>query len=454
MRAKFSFRSSLILKMVLLLALGFVLVSIILWLYFRNEVRDIGYYIRFGRMDEIALLVSDYVGDPPSRLRAWILAQTYDLTFVYRDSNRILWAVEKWRLAGKPPPTHHQMMTEMMGRNRPERGMGGPRRGPLVYTVNLSPGDPAGGPSGSRLEITFPPFISPHRRLAPLSFFLFIALLISAVLFLSLRKTFSPLDRLVEASERIGRGDLSYRIQYTRVDDFGMLAQAFNTMTSRLGAMISSQRDLLHFISHELRTPLTRILLALELKNRERAFQIIRDEVAQIDALVDEVAGLSRMDNLDREQSKEWVDLTDLISESARQAVNGEAVFRFSSEKKRVFCNRMLLEKAFANLLENARKYSDHREPVRIELTGGPDQFVIAVENAGPGIPEAEIEKIWEPFYRGANAARMNVEGRGLGLVVVRKAAELIGATVEVRSSARGPTVFTLRIPAPVGTNG
>jgi signal transduction histidine kinase len=438
MKARLSYRSTLVVKAVLLLTLGFFLISAIIWIYFRNEVRTIGYYLRFGRRDEIALLISEYLGDPPSRFKARMLVQTYDFAILYRESGRIQWAVEKWRLL-RPRRTgganlQHMMRMHMMREGRREM-MGRP----LVQHVPIS--------QNRVLSIIFPPPFARSRPIAPLSFMLSIALLIGLMLFLSLRRTFSPLDRIVEASGRIGEGDLSYRIEYGRDDDFGKVASAFNTMTTKLSAMLSNQRDLLHFISHELRTPLARIRLALEIRDRKRSYEIIREEVDEIDSLVGEVSELSRLDSLDRETNRELVDLISLIEELS-EAYRDRIVVEEVPSPACVFCNPVLIRKALSNLFDNAVKYSEGEAPIRVAAVEQGEGWAISVENSGPGIPEEEIDRVWEPFYRAANADIAGVEGRGLGLVVVRKAVELSGGRIHVHSGEGGPTVFNLWLPS------
>jgi signal transduction histidine kinase len=443
MSARVSYRSALVLKVVVLLTLGFLLISSVAWLYFRNEVRNIGYYLRFGKRNELALIIADYLGDPPSRLRARVLAQTYDLTILYQANGSIVWGVEKWRLFRSEGPgavlRRHighvgmEMMMERRGKN-PPRLMG--------QRVVLDP--------DRALTIYFPPPFTRGRHVTPLFFFLAIAALIGMILFLSLRRAFSPLDHILEASERIGTGDLSYRIEYDRKDDFSKVAAAFNTMATRLGVMIANQRELLHFISHELRTPLTRIRLALELKDRQKTTEIVRSEVHEIDSLIDAVSELSRLDSIDRDSSPTPVELTDLLQKVCDGAADGDVRFQKSARTAVVRGNAVLLEKALSNLIQNALKYSDGSEPVAVALTTEKGSALISVRNTGQGIPGVEQEKLWEPFFRGSNAERLKVDGRGLGLVVVKNAIELSRGSVTVESGAEGPTVFTVRLPLAV----
>ena len=444
MRARYSYRSSLVIKAVILLTLGFLLISTVLWIYLKNELRDIGYYIRFGRRDEVALLISEYLGNPPSRFKARMLAQTYGVIVLYREKGRIQWVAEKKRLLRSrvrvPDDIQHGIMMQRMMENRHGRLP----EGRLVQHISIAP--------DSIVSIMFPPPM-PHQQsplrnhsIAPLFVILFIGLLVGSILFVLLRRTFSPLDRIIEASRSIGEGDLSHRIEHGRGDDFDKVATAFNTMAAKLSSMFANQRDLLHFISHELRTPLARIRLALELKDKKRSYALIRDEVEEIDSLVGEVSELSRLDNMDRENGRKELDLVSLI----RGLIEGctESV-RFDSETVRapVLCNPLLVRKALWNLLDNAIKYSEQGDAVVVALREKTRGWEVSFKNSGPGIPQSEIENIWEPFYRGTNAAVCNVDGRGLGLVVVRRSVELCGGKVAVSSSEQGPTVFTVWLP-------
>jgi signal transduction histidine kinase len=286
-----------------------------------------------------------------------------------------------------------------------------------------------------------------------------VGLLVGSILFVLLRRTFSPLDRIIEASQSIGEGDLSHRIEYGRGDDFDKVAHAFNTMTSKLSSMITNQRDLLHLISHELRTPLARIRLALELKDSKNSYTLIRDEVEEIDSLIGEVSELARLDSMDRETGRKELDLVTLLKELIEKSEK-PVLFNHAREQAVVVSNPLLLRKAVSNLLDNAAKYSPSGEaPVvtlREEAAAGAASgaaacaaaWEIAIQNNGPGLSERELLKIWEPFYRGANTAATGAEGRGLGLVVVRRSVELCGGSIEVSSSVKGPTLFRLRLPS------
>jgi len=121
--------------------------------------------------------------------------------------------------------------------------------------------------------------------------------------------------------------------------------------------------------------------------------------------------------------------------------------FAYDSEYVRVNGNELLLKKAFLNLIENALKYSAGNEPVEIRLAEDDEGYGLSFKNNGPGIAKDELSKIWEPFYRGRNTRICDTQGKGLGLVVVKKAIELSAGSITVESGEAGPTVFTVHLP-------
>jgi two-component system sensor histidine kinase CpxA len=218
-------------------------------------------------------------------------------------------------------------------------------------------------------------------------------------------------------------------------------------MAVRLSSILSNQRELLQFISHELRTPLARINLALELKDKKRSTEIIKNEIAEIDTLVGEVSELSRLDNMDREVNRVRIDLVTLLNKHIHETGEGRVEFQHGLQAAWIFAHELLIKKAFSNLIDNALKYSEKEQPVIVSLIEDGSDYIISVQNTGPGLTQREIEKIWQPFYRGDNASRRNIEGRGLGLIVVKKAIELSSGEISVQSSSQGPTVFRVKLP-------
>jgi len=426
-KRKVSYRTTLLLRILAAAVIGMLLITVVIWIFFRNEVKSIGDYLKYGRREDALMLISGYLGDPPSQFRAKVLSRAYGITVVYYVEGKVSWVVEsRWtRVSRARAPMMHMMMDRMRG----------PRHN--RETVFLS--------EGRVLSLIFPQMPPRRNVFPPLAGISLVILIIGSMVFIMVKKTLKPVDKIIMAAERVGQGDLTYRIQHERDDDFKKVAHAFNTMTERLVSMLENQRELLHLISHELRTPLARINLALEMKDRKKSQKVIKEEIKEIDDLVEDVLDLSRMDSAQQYKSVEPVDLISMLRSMVE--VYGDKVRFFSNPGVApVSGNRMLLKKAFSNLIGNAVNYSAGDKPVEIRLSEYGERYRLSFKNSGPGIGKDELSKIWEPFFRGRNS-RSCTQGKGLGLVVVKKAIELSSGSITVESGEYGPTVFTVHLP-------
>jgi signal transduction histidine kinase len=422
-----SIRYSILIKIVTLFILGFLLISGAVWIFFRNSVRNIGRYLYFGKPDNAVLLITTYLGDPPSKIKAKVLTRMYNISIVYSEEGNIVWATEATERADGP---RSRAMGNMM------RGM---RHMDIRRDIPLD--------RGRVLSLYIPMHLTRKQYFTPFIFFILVAVLIGFTISLSVKKTLKPLDRIMEASRSISNGDLSYRIQYNRDDDFGKVASAFNTMAEKLSSMLSNHRELLHLISHELRTPLTRINLALEIQDKEKSAELIKGEIKEIDTLVGEVLDLSRMDYEDRIKDSDTLDLVDMLKGLINKYNRKEIRFDTTVETADISGNEVLLKKAFSNLIDNAVNYSASDTVINIGIIKNGGNYITTVENSGPGLSEKEQVKIWEPFYRGDNSQLNGTPGKGLGLVIVKKAIRLSDGKITVASSSEGPTIFTVSLP-------
>lgn len=247
------------------------------------------------------------------------------------------------------------------------------------------------------------------------------------------------LERLEAAVESLGAGDLSARVAVEGRDEVARLAQAFNRAAVRIEALVGAHRDLLAHASHELRTPLARIRLALELAGpaldtRRRAG--LEQDIAELDALVDEILLASRLDAVGDAYEDEALDLLALAAEECAHYDQAH----LDGESAPVRGDARLLRRLLRNLLENARKYGAPPIEVRIRREG--DVVRLTVADGGAGIPEAERERVFEPFYRRAGV-RDNV-GAGLGLALVRQIARRHGGEVRCEGWEGGSCIVVM----------
>lgn len=321
-----------------------------------------------------------------------------------------------------------------------------------VYLVDRIPPTTilAPGPEGTALRILAGALIS-----AVVSFFL-------------ARSLTAPLEALRAATRKIAAGDLEARVGASipqRQDEFGQLANDFNLMAERLQLMQQANRRLLRDVSHELRSPLARLSVALEIARGKGADEIapeldrIELESARLETLVNDVLGLLRESSEHSPKRDQEVDLVELLSELVAvvnyEVPSGHAGIRWRPDGSVVYRgDRELLWRTMENLLRNALRHTEAQAGVELELdTASNDGGVeIRVRDHGPGVPEAELEKIFEPFYRVQESRDRQTGGHGIGLAIASAAAGRHGGRVRAENAAGGGLLMRVtlpRVPAP-----
>ncbi|HXK10801.1 MAG TPA: HAMP domain-containing sensor histidine kinase [Vicinamibacteria bacterium] len=250
------------------------------------------------------------------------------------------------------------------------------------------------------------------------------------------RRLTKRLEKLRLRVEDLGHGDLAARAPVEGRDEVADLARSFNRAADRIQALVEGQRRQLAFASHELRSPLARLRVALEMMAGDAALKegASRD-LRELDDLIGELLEASRLEVLGRAERGEAVDLLGLVAEEAARveaAVEGEPA--------EIRGDPRLLRRLVRNLLENARRHAGGAGvEARVERTG--DGARIRVADRGPGVPEAERERIFEPFYRPPGTAETGA-GYGLGLALVRQIARAHGGDARCLPREGGGTVF------------
>jgi signal transduction histidine kinase len=264
----------------------------------------------------------------------------------------------------------------------------------------------------------------PHDRRHPAyGLFLTLALIALAVgvgMYPMVRRLTKRLERLQAGVESLGAGELSARVPVEGSDEIAQLAGSFNAAAARIEKLVEGHKGLLAHASHELRTPLARIRMGIELVKGEvdagRRAALLND-IAELDAMIDEILLASRLDALPRLEAAEEVDLLALAAEEC--ARYDGVVLEGAPASLRG--DPRLLRRLLRNLLENAAKHG--KPPVRVGVARSAQGIEVSVTDAGDGVPEAERERIFEPFMRGAGTT----QGAGLGLSLVRQIARRHG---------------------------
>jgi len=272
---------------------------------------------------------------------------------------------------------------------------------------------------------------------------LFVAISIGA--YPVVRRLTRRLESLEAGVEAFGAGALDRRVAEDGNDEVAAVGASFNRAASRIEALVRSHRSLLANASHELRSPLARMKMALAMiddappAQRKALRSEIDTNIAELDALVEEVLLASRLDAAPALEPRERVDLFAIaIEEAARfdAEVQGSALVVAGDER--------LLRRALRNLLENGRRYGGGELSVSVQPHAG--QATLAVCDRGPGVPEAQRERIFEPFYRLPGHAEF-AGGVGLGLSLVKQIAERHGGAIRCEARAGGGSCFVLDLP-------
>ena len=248
------------------------------------------------------------------------------------------------------------------------------------------------------------------------------------------RRITRRLERLQAGVNSLERGDLSARVAIKGRDEIAELATSFNRAAARIEALVNAHKMLLANASHELRTPLTRIRMGLELLkgnvDAKRRAELERD-ITELDELIDGILLSSRLDALTDKQARgerEKKEEVDLLALAAEECARYDEC-RLDGEPAVVLGDPQLLRRMIRNLLDNATRHG--AAPIEVSVHRAHGKTQLKVTDHGPGIPEADRERVFEPFRRvsGGTAG----PGAGLGLALVRQIARHHGgeATIE-----------------------
>ncbi|MGD8383893.1 MAG: HAMP domain-containing sensor histidine kinase [Lysobacterales bacterium] len=299
------------------------------------------------------------------------------------------------------------------------------------------------------------------------------ALVAALVSFLLARYLAAPLGQLSVAGRRLATGDLSARVGAPlgrRRDEFGQLALDLDEMAQRLQTAQQANQRLLRDVSHELRSPLARLRVALEIGRNKDSGAVAAEldrielECGRLETLVDEVLGLLRESGDSQALRVEKFDLAemlqDLVATVNYEIPEGRDQVRLATAPALPFKgDRELLWRAFENLLRNALQYSGGHGPVQVSaaLTAG-NRIRVDVEDCGPGIPEAHLSRVFEPFYRvdqaRARTGGSGSGGHGLGLAIAASGVRRNGGRITAANRKRGGLRMQVTLPADSGASG
>jgi two-component system, OmpR family, sensor histidine kinase MtrB len=269
------------------------------------------------------------------------------------------------------------------------------------------------------------------------------------------RRALRPLTEVNRAVGAVAAGDLTTRLDVASDPDLAPIAASFNRTTEALYRRVQSDLRFASNVSHELRTPVTTLLNAVDLLRTRRqqldvsgrqALDLLADEVARFERLVDDLLEISRTDAGDDRLLLADTDPAELVRQSlpapARHLIHADP----SASDLVVRVDRRRLERTISNLVQNAERHGGGLVRVAVKAVPGPNVHV-AVEDAGPGVPADLREQVFERFSRGA-AARDRTSGVGLGLALAAQQVRLHHGRLWVEDRPGGGARFVVELPA------
>ena len=267
------------------------------------------------------------------------------------------------------------------------------------------------------------------------------------------RRLLRPLSRVATAAGEIASGGLDARLPAESDPDLDRLASSFNEMADAVQTRIEREARFASDVSHELRSPITALTAAVEVldgrrsdlpERTQQALDVVVSQVRRFDSMVMDLLELSRIDAGSTELHREDVDPRDLIPRIAQRYGFGDVPIEFDRKVPAlVKLDKLRFERILANLLDNAREHGGGPVRVSMEMRGR-HAFVLAVDDAGPGVARGERSRIFERFARGS-AARHRV-GTGLGLSLVAEHAQAHGGEAWVEDRPGGGARFLASI--------
>jgi len=246
---------------------------------------------------------------------------------------------------------------------------------------------------------------------------------------------------LTRAAERIAEGRFDVEIDLRRRDELGRLAVAINRMTARLREYIAGQQRFLGDIAHELFSPLARMQMALGvLEKKVDASKLsyvedVKEEIEAMSALAQEILTFARAWLAKESLRMEPINLKEVVEEAARrEGKQGVSIQVSMPEDAWVLANRELTARSVANLIRNAVRYAGDAGPITVSADRREGGVLLVVGDQGPGIPEKDLERVFDPFYRVEPSRDRGAGGVGLGLAIVKQCVEACGGRVRCRN--------------------
>ncbi len=289
-----------------------------------------------------------------------------------------------------------------------------------------------------------------------------VAVLVSGlVCYLLARYLTGPLAQLRGATRSLAEGDLAARVGASvtaRRDEIGALGRDFDAMAERVEGLVTAQQRLLRDVSHELRSPLSRLQVALGLARKRAGSEVVPDldrielETERVNELIGQILTLTRLERDLAAEQLVPVELGGIVREVVEDA-NYEA----GASQRKVALGTMvggkvqgrprLLHSAIENVVRNAARYTAENTAVDVSMASSDNRITICVRDHGPGVPDAVLGHLFEPFYRVDDAREREGGGYGIGLAITERTIRRHGGSVRARNHPGGGLEVNLELP-------
>jgi len=270
----------------------------------------------------------------------------------------------------------------------------------------------------------------------------------------------APIRRIQAGARALATENLEVRVSAGlegRKDELAVLARDFDAMADQLRSNRGAVTRLLRDISHELRSPLARMRVALGLARQAptdlpRQLDRLEGEIERLDGLISQVLKLARLHGSEAPFARDDFDIDEVLEEVVRDAnfegaVKNCKVRKWGAAKCMVHGNRELLRSAIENVLRNAVRYSPAGGLVDVTVERSGEGLSILVRDRGPGVPDSDLGRIFEPFYRVAESRDRDTGGEGIGLAITSQVMIAHGGSATANNQTGGGLEVLLRLP-------
>lgn len=252
-----------------------------------------------------------------------------------------------------------------------------------------------------------------------------------------------PLRALSDAADRVGGAGPPVTVPETGPWEVRHAAQAFNRMQARIDKLIHDRTQALAAVSHDLRTPIARLRLRAGFMDDAELQRQVDADLDEMDAMIG--ATLAYLRGEEEHEQPRATDLAAILETLCDDATDAGGTATYAGPgQARLSCRPLAIKRAFANLIDNALKYGD---VARVHLIDEATSVTVRIEDAGPGIPEADLQAVFEPFRRLDPSRNRTTGGSGLGLTIARQVIERHGGTITLSNRPEGGLAVIVALP-------